>query len=381
MKIKRLEYYDHAKGWRLDPVEFSNLNLLVGISGAGKTKILDAILNLQKIASGESLNGVEWEIIFSTKDNEEYIWKGKFNTIEKSETSFIHESGSEDQSEILTESLFLDQQLLVKRESTQIEFNRSVLPKLSAFESVVEIFKNEKLIKPVWNGFRQINHSDETMVSQKQIYHVPFSLLLSKYTTEEDIINSEFRTQVKLALAYRNVPKLFEDIKNKFVQIFPTVEDIKIESFNGYALTEMPNAFKEFPFVYIKEKGVESWIDQGDISSGMYRTIIHIAELYLSPNGSLIIIDEFENSLGINCIDAVTEDLILDQGDLQFILTSHHPYIINNIPMDYWKIVTRKGGVVTVRNAKELNLGKSKHQAYLQLINKLETYNEEAEVA
>jgi Fe-S cluster assembly ATPase SufC len=143
----------------------------------------------------------------------------------------------------------------------------------------------------------------------------------------------------------------------------------------------MPNAFKEFPFVYIKEKGVESWIDQGDISSGMYRTIIHIAELYLSPNGSLIIIDEFENSLGINCIDAVTEDLILDQGDLQFILTSHHPYIINNIPMDYWKIVTRKGGVVTVRNAKELNLGKSKHQAYLQLINKLETYNEEAEVA
>jgi len=47
--------------------------------------------------------------------------------------------------------------------------------------------------------------------------------------------------------------------------------------------------------------------------------------------------------------------------------------------MYYWKIVTRKGGVVTVRNAKELNLGKSKHQAYLQLINKLETYNEEAE--
>jgi hypothetical protein len=39
--------------------------------------------------------------------------------------------------------------------------------------------------------------------------------------------------------------------------------------------------------------------------------------------------------------------------------------------------------VVTVRNAKDLNLGKSKHQAYLQLLNKLETletYNEEAEV-
>lgn len=381
MKIKRLEYYDHAKGWQLEPVEFSNLNLLVGVSGAGKTKILDAILNLQRIAKGESLNGIEWSIIFSTKDNEEYLWAGKFKTIENSDINFVYEFDSDNQAEILNESLVLNQKLLVKREGTQIEFNGNILPKLSAFESVVEIFKNEKLIKPVWNGFRQINHSDETMVSQKQIYHVPFSLLLSKYTTEEDIINSEFRTQVKLALIYRNVPKLFEDIKNKFLQIFPTVEDIKIESFNGYTIKEIPDALNEFPFMYIKEKGVESWIEQGDMSSGMYRTIIHIAELYLSPHGSLIIIDEFENSLGINCIDAVTEELILDQGDLQFILTSHHPYIINNIPMDYWKIVARKGGVVTVRNAKELNLGKSKHQAYLQLINKLEAYNEEAEVA
>ncbi len=379
MKIKGLQYYDHAKGWRLEPVEFSNLNLLVGVSGAGKTKILDAILSLQKIAEGESLNGVEWEVIFSTKDNEEYIWRGQFNTIEKSDTSFIYESGSYNQSEILTESLLLNQKTLVERESAQIKFDGKDLPKLSAFESVIKIFKNEKLVEPVSNGFRQINHSDETMVSQNQIYPVPFSSLLSKYTTEEEIINSELRTQVKLALVYRNVPQLFDDIKGEFVRVFPTVEDIKIEPFNDYATREIPNVLKEFPFVYIKEQGVESWIEQGDISSGMYRTIIHIAELYLSPKGTLVIIDEFENSLGINCIDAVTEDLMLDQGDLQFILTSHHPYIINNIPMDYWKIVTRKGGVVTVRNAKELNLGRSKHQAYLQLINKLLTYNEEAE--
>jgi predicted ATPase len=103
MKIKRLEYYDHAKRWRLEPVEFSNLNLLVGVSGAGKTKILDAILNLQKIAKGESLNGVEWEIIFSTKDNEEYLWKGKYKTIESSDIDFVYEFDSDNQAEILNE--------------------------------------------------------------------------------------------------------------------------------------------------------------------------------------------------------------------------------------------------------------------------------------
>ena len=384
MKIKRLEYTDHAKGWRLEPVEFSNLNLLVGVSGVGKTKILNAILNLKKIAHGESLNGVEWKITFTTKENNEYQWSGEFETKIISEINFIYESNTDDEPEITRESLFLGKDLLVQRVRNKIEFQGKELPKLSAFESVIELFKNEDIIEPVWNGFQNINFSDENIVSQKQIYHVPFSTLLSKYHTEQEIIESGLRAQVKLALVYRNVPNLFNEIKDKFIQVFPTVEDIKIEPFNEQSSQDIPNTFQEFPFVHIKEKGVDPWIDQGEVSSGMYRTLISISEIYLSPNGSLIIVDEFENSLGINCIDAVTEDLkdlVLGDRDLQFILTSHHPYIINNIPMDYWKIVSRRGGVVTVRNAKELNLGKSKHQAYLQLINKLETYIEEEKVA
>ncbi|MDF5726138.1 MAG: ATP-binding protein, partial [Rhizonema sp. PD37] len=57
------------------------------------------------------------------------------------------------------------------------------------------------------------------------------------------------------------------------------------------------------------------------------------------------------------------------------IITSHHPYIINNIKMEHWKIVTRKGGIVTAQDAKDFNLGKSRHQAFMQLIN-LSDYKE-----
>ncbi len=59
MRIKSLEYHDHARGWKFEPVEFSNLNLLVGVSGAGKTQILNAILNSKKIANGESKKVLE----------------------------------------------------------------------------------------------------------------------------------------------------------------------------------------------------------------------------------------------------------------------------------------------------------------------------------
>ena len=104
----------------------------------------------------------------------------------------------------------------------------------------------------------------------------------------------------------------------------------------------------------------------------MLRTIVHLSDIFLSNDGSVILIDEFENSLGINCIDILTDDLIHENKNLQFIATSHHPYIINNIPYEYWKIVTRKGGHINIRNASDYHLGKSKQEAFLQLTKILE---------
>ncbi len=105
---------------------------------------------------------------------------------------------------------------------------------------------------------------------------------------------------------------------------------------------------------------------------------MYISELYLSPEGSIILIDEFENILGVNCLNSVT-DLILENPRLQFIITSHHPYIINNIGNKYWKIVTRQGNTVKVKQPEELGISQSRHQGFIDLINILEESPEEVE--
>jgi ABC-type polar amino acid transport system ATPase subunit len=64
MKINRFSFHDKARGWRLEPVQFKDLTLLIGASGVGKTLILDSILTLKAIANGSSFKGVEWEIEF-----------------------------------------------------------------------------------------------------------------------------------------------------------------------------------------------------------------------------------------------------------------------------------------------------------------------------
>ena len=43
MKIKEITYYDHELEWRFNPIHFSDLTLLVGISGVGKTRIIRSI--------------------------------------------------------------------------------------------------------------------------------------------------------------------------------------------------------------------------------------------------------------------------------------------------------------------------------------------------
>jgi ABC-type dipeptide/oligopeptide/nickel transport system ATPase component len=370
MKIKKVAFWDNLREWRFEPICFSNLALLVGVSGVGKTQILKVILNLQRIANGASLNGLAWDVTFSTVNNVEYRWQGEFET-KKNPGIITNEEDEVNKFRIVRENLLREGIVIIERTPREILFHDKQTPKLSPFQSVVEILNQEEDISPVQQAFNKILYSDNSS-SLNGIYGLPvmeISKILQENIALKSIQETNKSIYIKLFVIAQNNSDIFDKIKHKFVATFPQVEDIKIEA----VIYKHDPYHSLFP-IQIKEKEVNKWIFQDNISSGMLKTLIHISELYLSPEGTVILIDEFENSLGINCIDVVT-DLIVENRNIQFILTSHHPYIINNIGMDHWKIVTRKGGVVTVIDAKDLNLGKSRHQAFTQLIN-LEEYSE-----
>ena len=89
-------------------------------------------------------------------------------------------------------------------------------------------------------------------------------------------------------------------------------------------------------------------------------------------NNSLVMIDEFENGLGVNCIDLLSEILWSTRDDLQFIITSHHPKIINSIGMEKWKIIERNISTVINSDCDEYDIGDSQNNAYFNLINRWE---------
>ena len=87
--------------------------------------------------------------------------------------------------------------------------------------------------------------------------------------------------------------------------------------------------------------------------------------------GSVYLIDEYENSLGVNAVNFLPGFLSEFGEDAQFLITSHHPYLINSTPMTNWSVFQRSGSKVKVQAGEELMVkyGPSKQDAFIQLIN------------
>ena len=374
MQIKKLEYYDDEYKWRLAEVDFlPNLNLLVGVSGVGKTMILNAIHRLRSIAKGASLNGVKWNVCFIADNDIEYTWSGEFETREN--TISINESSEKDeQVKLINEKLVGDNKnILIERQDSEIILNGNKTPKLSPFKSVIELLKQEDQISPVKQSLDKIIFADSENIDR--VWRLPVSIFKKfEKASLSTLKESSLPMLIKLAILYRILPEEFNKIKEAFILVFPNVSDIKIESMkNDDIPIALSNLLKEATTVSIKEEGVKDWIE--NISLGMLKTLMYISELYLAPENSIILIDEFENSLGINCLDSVIE-LLLNNKKLQFIITSHHPYIINNVSPAYWKIVTRKSGLVTVKNSEDFHISESRQKAFIDLINVLENHED-----
>ena len=361
MKFKSISARNKRTGWNVENMQFNPmLTLLVGASGVGKTKILNIIRMLTRVARGESFNGFEWEIEFE-QNGRNYVWEGEFGIIEVNQPLMRDMEVGNDEAPILREMVFDNGEEMIMRSSDGIRYKGNDLVKLDNAKSVVELLKEESSVKPIYDGFKQCYTLDVANNS------LSFTPLVSMYrNTTLDVLQIKQMERLspleKLYLVRSNNLNEFNLICQAFQSIFPSVEKIDVL---------LSKAFDNFFTVAarIKEKGVEPWIEHFDISSGMFRTLLQITAMVMANDGDVIMIDEFENGLGVNCINELADLIMEPEANIQVLMTSHHPYIINAIPVKDWKILTRNGSDVHVHTAEELHIGEhSKHEAFMQLL-------------
>lgn len=356
MKIHSLYYKNLLQGWELEEVHFSDLNVLVGISGVGKTQIVNVIQNLAEMANGLKMAGIEWNIHFSV-GKEDYVWKGDFV---KEPLIISPHSEIIIYNHIISEKLTLNGIDIAIQSERKIKYKEQNLPKIGEGESLIKLL-SEPDIEAARKGFLSIIHKDYRNYQEESMTYKDIKQLMPDFNLLSDIERSNLPLLVKLYMIDEKFPEIYEQIRQDYLTIFPQVKDVLIVFDGG---TQNVNVCLE---LYDKE-GI---IPQSQISSGMFRTLMAIVELYLCHEESLFLLDEFENSLGFNCLDKMFE-LIENKaysGENQFILTTHNPYIIRNTDLSAIKIVTRKGNKIIVKNAIDMGLAESAQDNFFKIIN------------
>ena len=354
-------------GWRFPNAKFERVNLIVGDSGTGKTRFLNTISNFANQATADSIRYLgDWEVVF-TVDGKKYRWELTVDSDPANEEKVVSR-----------EKLFLEKQvgpeLIVTRTKDDFTYRGKTLPRLSRTVTSISLLKDEEEIARINTGFKRVitrRFFTNELSENFAFYSIPPNAL-DKHVKAKDLdklLQDKIGFQNKIYLLKEIFPQKYQQLTEFYRQAFPFITEFAFREFSDVQKS-MTLPFRTRAFCF-KEKNLDSWVPVHDISSGMQKVFLITLDLFLMPDDGIMLIDEYENSLGISAINFFPDLVLGNDFKCQFVISSHHPYIINNIPIENWLVFHRKGVDVSLKSGRDLKpkFGRSKQQYFTQLIN------------
>jgi len=331
--------YNEESTWNFQQLNLQDLNLIVGKTSSGKTRIINTLINFSKLFKQDKgeLRAGNWEIGFKLNKDDviEYNYKLSINRQQNITSEKLEKNG--------TTLLEFDGNTLVI-ENDRIE---GLSPQMMALKTFSRKMNFEEIISNFQDIFLRrhnpgVGKEGNELTSLKKLSLLKDEETFLKAIRKSDTISPETGFYFLKKFDKKN----FDELKKAFSTCFPCATDIDllpIEEVPSIRVDDIIDKEKLY-CVCIKEQG--QWIPRFEVSSGMHRFIEALVDIYTPPHNSIIIYDEFENGLDPFVIGALVDIYLEKLFEHQYIFTSHHPYIIDKIPPKNWIIVRRKGYVV-----------------------------------
>ncbi len=365
MRILSYEFKEvGGANWNFSRAEFSSMNLLVGASGAGKTRFLNTLFNVGRFAVGSRpLNGCRCglDLLHAGRT---YRWELEVGR-KAPRQGHVTKERLLDVTDGQSESI-------VERDNGSFKFKGASLPRLSNENPSIFLLKEEDVIQPIYEGFASMVRRDFSAggLGKAVAYEVvPSGLLNADVPTEFDLWRLQLGINLRLYFLAKKFPEAYRKICDHFKQVFPFVAECEVRNLGevrpGLEIGGLSPCF------CVKEQHTDTWVPAPELASGMQKVLVILADACILPDGAVYLIDEYENSLGINAIGFFPDFRSSLESDIQFIVTSHHPYLISKVPAENWLVFHRSGTVVKIKHGRENveRYGRSKQQRFVQLIN------------
>jgi len=342
------EFKGRKKEWVLEPSEYGQINLIVGVNAAGKSRSLAIInslalmfLNQRKIIHSN------FQMVFS---DDKKILKYEYDSKEK----------------IINEKLTIDAIVKFKRNKLgegyikAIEHGGSIKFKIKDDESVIN-GKRDSIQHPFlenlidWGmGLRFFQFG--TDLSRQ-------NLLIKSAQLDEALEKKNSMVTIETCYLGLKNPAYKELIIQDMKAIGYDIEDIGIGfPENVQFETNVPIEKAAVQAIYVKESDLKDKTTQFEMSSGMYRSLSIIIALnyyILTKLPSCILIDDIGEGLDYNRAKSLINLVIkrIKDTSVQLIMTTNDRFVMNSVPLEYWMIINRVGNkcyVINYKNSKKV---------------------------
>jgi hypothetical protein len=152
----------------------------------------------------------------------------------------------------------------------------------------------------------------------------------------------------------RGKKKFNNDFKNKIINDFNLIgydiTDIDLGGLTTVVLEVVDNPNVEIIGLKVKEKDLECWTEQTDMSNGMFRAlslIIQFNYYELENISGTVLIDDIGEGLdferSVKLIKLLIEKVESKKNDIQLIMSTNDRFVMNNVDLKYWQIIERQG--------------------------------------
>jgi predicted ATPase len=359
--IKYTSRQGSPKEWSVD-LPLKQVNLLVGKNATGKSRSILSIRTLAKL------------LVQQEKPNIDCTYTASFQSIEENECEpkrIKYELEIKDK-KVLRENLYINDDLYLDRQTENSKIRtfgfdgqpNGQMVKFSPPENALAVATRRddiqhKYLNDIYDWAMSMRFYRFGDKLGKNSFAIVTSEELNADENDEDQVVGIFSKAAKASSDFIN------SFKNDMQQMGYLIDTIELITPSNIDINQIP-----FPFAFtgqvrgigIKEDGLDRYIEQDEISQGMFRSIsilIQVNYLLLSKKATAIIIDDIGEGLDFDRSSKLIEILRtkVTSSNIQLIMTTNDSFVMNKVPLDEWVILQRTGGAVkaiTKENAPDI---------------------------